>query len=257
MRPIWIGLVHGVNQLRPLAYALCHAEQSDVRAGNPVLFPSFARHLTFVLLTRESHPLDLITSPRSRQVGGDEPGHPDDSRDPFVCHAHELWSMREIARQAEQGLSRERPAADTTEHSRSNESFGAGRSPVNKGVKTPRCHRSPPAQAASQLSLIDTGQSDVHARDSLCRFRRIAKRGRLRILRRLPPRTRLGWLRRNRLHRRRLTDRPTFRHSSDELQLLEDRWKSLDFAQQQLLIRSFGEYRIRKGGRGAASDLAR
>ena len=208
-------------------------------------------------LTRESHPLDLITSPRSRQVGGDEPGHPDDSRNPFVCHVHELWSMREIARQAEQGLSRERPAADTTEHSRSNESFGAGRSPVNKGVKTPRCHRSPPAQAASQLSLIDTGQSDVHARDSLCRFRRIAKRGRLRILRRLPPRTRLGWLRRNRLHRRRLTDRPTFRHSSDELQLLEDRWKSLDFAQQQLLIRSFGEYRIRKGGRGAASDLAR
>ena len=48
-----------------------------------------------------------------------------------------------------------------------------------------------------------------------------------------------------------LTDQPTFRHSSDELQLLEDRWKSLDFAQQQLLIRSFGEYRIRKGGRGA------
>jgi hypothetical protein len=73
----------------------------------------------------------------------------------------------------------------------------------------------------------------------------------LRILWRLPPRTPLGWLRRNRLRRRRLTDRPTFRHSSDELQLLEDRWKSLDFAQQQLLIRSFGEYRIRKGGRGA------
>jgi hypothetical protein len=39
---------------------------------------------------------------------------------------------------------------------------------------------------------------------------------------------------------------------SDELQLLEDRWKSLDFRSAAVaLIRSFGEYRIRKGGRGA------